>query len=126
VPDVRLTFRRSHRLAHARDFQAAYGSRASRASGPLAVYARPNGLPHPRLGLSVGRRVGNAVVRNRCKRLLREAFRLSQHRLPSLDGGGYDYVVNVRPHEELPLDEYQRILLELAGKLHTEWQRRRQ
>ena len=45
-----------------------------------------------RLGLSVSRRVGNAVVRNAWKRRLREAFRLVQSRLP----GGHDFVVVVR------------------------------
>lgn len=44
------------------------------------LVARDNGLPFLRLGLAVGRRVGNAVVRSRAKRLLREAFRRSKSR----------------------------------------------
>ena len=101
-----------------------YGARVSRASGPLAVYGRPNSLPRCRLGLSVGRKVGTAVQRNRIKRLLRESFRLLQHDLPAAADGGYDLIINVRPHEELKLEDYQRLLLELAHKIHKEWERR--
>src|SRR5262245_6652622 len=62
--------------------------------GPLQFQSRPNDLGHPRLGLSVSRRVGTAVVRNRIKRLLREAFRLTQHDWPTETSavGGYDLV----------------------------------
>ncbi len=57
------------------------------------VIARPNGLEHARLGLAVGvRSAGNAVNRNRIKRLVRESFRHRQQELPAVD-----LVVNARP-----------------------------
>jgi ribonuclease P protein component len=59
----------------------------------FTVIARPNGLGHARLGLSVGiRAAGCAVNRNRVKRVVRERFRLSQQELPPVD-----VVVNARP-----------------------------
>jgi ribonuclease P protein component len=77
-------------------------------------------LTHPRLGISIGRKVGSAVVRNRIKRLLREAFRLMQHDLPC----GYDLVVVVRPHQPVGLADYQRLLLNMALRLHRTWQKK--
>ncbi|MCC6660234.1 MAG: ribonuclease P protein component [Phycisphaerales bacterium] len=114
-----LTFRPKHRLTHARQFAAAYGAKTQRAGGPLVIFSRPNDLGHPRLGLSVGRRVGNAITRNRVKRLLREAFRHLQHELPPLD-----LVINVRPHEPRDLDAYTHLLRDLAVRLAADWERR--
>ena len=117
----RLTFRRRHRLSRSLDYQAVYKARKRCQRGPLTIFGRPNQLPHCRLGLSVGRRVGGAVVRNRIKRLLREAFRLSMPELPP----GYDFVINVSPHEALSLDDYQRLLMTCCQTLHREWSRSR-
>ena len=63
------------------DFQRAL-RRASARDAWGVVFGHPNGLPYPRLGLSVSKRLGGAVVRNRWKRLLREAFRQIRPHLP--------------------------------------------
>lgn len=77
-----------------------FGARAAVRRGPLTLYARPNGLPHWRLGLSIGKRVGKAVTRNAVKRRIREAFRelLGEGVLDRL-GPGLDVVVASRRHE---------------------------
>ena len=114
------TFPRTHRLSGKLAFAAVFDEKVKEARGPLVMYARPNALAHPRLGISISRRVGTAVKRNRIKRLIREAFRLMQHDLPV----GYDSILVVRPHETAMLADYQRLLLHLSVKLHQTWQKR--
>lgn len=78
-------FPKSHRLLTSSDFDRVFAAKQSRADRRLVVYTTANECDHPRLGLVVSRKVGNAVVRGRWKRLLREAFRLLQDELPAVD-----------------------------------------
>ena len=114
---------KSRHLRLPSEFSAVYEAKTRESRGPLTVYALPNELGHPRLGMSVGRKVGTAVRRNRIRRLIRESFRLLQHDLPR--GRGYDLVVVVRPHEPLILAEYQKMLMAMLLRLHNTWDRRR-
>lgn len=108
------TFRRRHRLRLAREFTAVYAARLKSHEHPIVVHARVTDLSEPRLGLAIGRRVGNAVRRNAVKRRLREAFRLVRPQIPRSPGGGnYDLVVGARPHDPLKTGEYA-VLLERA------------
>ena len=115
------TFPPSHRIRTKTDFSRVYDARVRESAGPLTIYGIPNELGHPRLGLSVGRRVGTAPRRNRIKRLLREAFRHHQHDLAP----GYDLVVTVRPHEPLTAEAYGTLFAGMTLKLHQRWERRR-
>lgn len=120
-PRRRQTFPRRMRLVHRLQYLAVYEAKVRRLEGPLLVYGRPNDLEFPRIGLSVSRRVGNAVKRGRIKRLLREAFRRMRHDLPQ----GYDLVVSVRAHDPvLALAEYQRALSKAARGLHGTWSKK--
>ncbi len=114
------TYRRADRLTHAREFQAAFAGTLKKAQGPLVLFAAPNSAGRPRLGLSVGRRVGNAVTRHRLKRYIREAFRQHKGELPS----GHDLVVAIRPHAPRRYAYYERTLLDLAGKIARELDKR--
>jgi len=85
------------RLSRSSDFQRIYRQGSSTASRFLVVYSfkRPveTGAEGPRLGLSVSRKLGGAVVRNRVKRLLREAFQGCAGHLAE----EYDLVLIARP-----------------------------
>lgn len=86
---MRFVFKKSQRVVRERDFKAVLAHKCSVSSGLMRLYAAPNGLEIPRFGVSVSRKCGCAVVRNRLKRLAREAFRLHQHDLPP----GRDYLL---------------------------------
>jgi ribonuclease P protein component len=90
----RAGFPRAVRLTSPGDFARVFAVRRSAASGALVLYACPAGsaTQPARIGLSVSRRIGNAVVRNRWKRRLREAFRQVRATLPA----GNDFVIVVR------------------------------
>jgi ribonuclease P protein component len=105
-------FRPHEHLRRPADFQAAYDRRRSAADGTLVVYARENGLPHSRVGLSVSKKFGGAVVRNRIRRLLREAYRLGRDELPT----GFDLVLIPRPQEAYALDAFRRSLGKLVAQ----------
>jgi len=99
-------FPRSDRILRGSDFQRIYARRSSASDEVLLVYACENGLTGPRIGLSVSRKVGGAVVRNRWKRMLREAFRLSKAELPR----GADLVVIPRQSDPPELAQLIRSL----------------
>ncbi len=115
------SFPRAHRLGGELAFKRVFDSRHRRESGPLLVYGCPNDLPHSRLGLSVGRKVGGAVRRTLVKRRIREAFR----RRPEREIAGFDLVVVVRPHGRLGFDDYRRHLENAMGRVVREWQHAR-
>ncbi len=110
APTQPLTFPPTYRMKTPAEFERCYARKRSASDGVLIVYACENALPHPRLGCSVSRKVGNAVVRNRYKRLFREAFRLSQYDLPP----GVDLILIPRPGPYPTVDGVRASLVKLA------------
>jgi ribonuclease P protein component len=106
------------RLSRSADFDRVFRSGRSHASRELVLYVFPRAQEgSPRLGLSVSRKVGGAVERNRVKRLLREAFAAEGTRLPP----GTDAVVVARRDahalaEREGLRGVQRVLAALLDK----------
>lgn len=85
--------RKSERVPHAADFDRAFERGQVFRVRDIVARALPNGKPCSRLGLSVGRKCGHAVRRNRIRRLLREAFRLHKDCL----GAPCDVILVPRP-----------------------------
>lgn len=108
--------KRQHLRAPA-DFKHVYAQRCTARSRTLLIFGALNNLPHTRIGLSVSRKHGNAVVRNLLKRRMREAFRLSQHEIPF----GLDLIL-IPERECLPSvqefqDSLRRSTRQLAARL---------
>jgi ribonuclease P protein component len=115
----RLSFRKHEHLRHGADFARVYALRCVARSAHLTVFAAPNPTDGLRVGLSVSRKNGNAVVRNRLKRLLREAFRLSRHEMP----GGLDLVLVPVDARNVTLPVFQEALVRAVRKLARKLQR---
>ena len=110
--------RRAGRLSRSAEFDRVYRQGRSVANRYLVLYTfAREGDAEPRIGLSVGRKVGGAVERNRVKRLLREACARCSDALPE----GHDIVVVARaPARELDsgagFDAIDAALQELLAK----------
>ena len=95
-------------------FRRLYQKGKSSAGRTLVVYCRKNGLDYNRLGLTAGTKLGHAVVRNRIRRRIREAYRLSE----SSYALGYDIVVVARHRAaEATFQEIQDCLMKQSEKL---------
>jgi ribonuclease P protein component len=108
-----LNFPKSAKLLKAAEFDRVFQSRTSAANQLIIVYAATSSSEQPRLGLTVSRKCGNAVVRNRWKRSLREAFRLVQHELPR----HLDLVVIPKKGATPDVAQLQQSLLKLTKKI---------
>ena len=100
-------------------FRRLYAS-AGHANGYLVLYARKNRMNTNRVGVTVGKKLGHAVVRNRVRRRLREVYRLNEARFAP----GWDIVVVARSRcikaDFQKLTDAYLSLAEKAGILRTE------
>ena len=111
---TREAFPHHVRIVRSSDYRALYKTGRKIHSGRFVLFCRDNTLGHPRLGITASRKVGGAVVRNRIKRLFREIFRRSFHKIPSQ----LDIVVNAKPGcAGVDYDTLREEFLAALGKL---------
>ena len=96
------------------EFRRLYQKGASAVSPAMVLYCRKNRLGRNRLGLVSSTKLGHAVVRNRCRRRLREVYRLQTPQLKQ----GYDIILVARTRTAYaPWPELQKQFLKLCRKL---------
>jgi len=105
---------KSYRLQKNEHFQQVFKKGNSIANRQLVLYFMPNSDQDTfRLGISVSKKIGHAVIRNRIKRLLKEAVRAEAEQIP----GGYDLILIVRkPAVDLNLEQLQASVVHLLKK----------
>lgn len=110
----KLSFPKSKRLLTSRQFKAVLNKRLRAADELMILFMAANELEHPRLGISIPRSIKKAVLRNRLKRLIREAFRLVQHQIPQ----SFDYLVLISA--ELAVSDEEKQPKEIIKNLSLE------
>ena len=128
-----LQFTKSQRLKTNEQFRDVMSRRCCVSKGLIRLYTAGNSCGYPRFGVSIGKSWGNAVVRNRLKRLSREVFRIEQHNIaPNLD-----YLLIFSPKMSkntiktgsasgnMPdFNELRSLFLDLAGQAVSRFQKR--
>lgn len=105
-----MEFSKSLKLNHI--FQRLYHTQG-RANGMMVLYVRPNHLGINRVGITVGKKLGHAVVRNRVRRRMREVYRLNEHCLTP----GWDIVTVMRSRAiEAKFSDLESGFLKLAAQ----------
>ncbi len=115
----RFSFPKTKRLVKNKQFKAVLERNIRVSNDLLVLYMAENQLKYPRLGISIGKSCGNAVIRNRFKRLLREVFRLNQEQIPKC----YDYLLMISPKalenyklSDIDFQVLKKSFLELADR----------
>jgi ribonuclease P protein component len=120
-PETSQAFPKTLRLRTTPQFQRVFERRVSVSDELTIMYGCENELGYTRAGLSVSRKVGKANVRNRWKRLLREAFRTTRSRWPV----GLDVVLIPQRHAAPDFHRLRESLPQLAARLEKRLQKRK-
>jgi len=105
-------FPRHERLRKRSEFKKADKNKIARlVTKNLIILAAPNQHPHARIGLTVSKKIGIAVQRNRFKRILREVYRRNKQLFPA----GFDFILIAKKSETDP--SYPELFQEIAKAL---------
>jgi ribonuclease P protein component len=110
---VNQLFPKRYRVLRGEDFTQILRRGNCAADGMLVLYARASRSPSaPRLGVTIPKKTGSAVLRNHWKRLIREAYRTQRDQLPP----GFDFVVRPKKGAQPSAAAIRRSLIRLAKR----------
>lgn len=115
-------FRKAERLSKRPEFLNARRNGWRQEGRRVVIYVVANDLGHCRLGVTVSRRVGNAVVRNRWKRRLREIFRRNKHQF----GDSYDVVIIAKPGGDISFHQIKDDVIRTVRRAVKSYRNRRE
>ena len=119
---MRYLFRKSQRVVRSDDFTRSLRLGSCAVDRSLVLFAIPATTSDiARLGITIPKKMGSAVTRNRWKRLIRESFRTQQNMIPP----GYDYIVRPRKGAQPIWNEIQKSIPKLAKKAVAQCARER-
>ena len=107
-----MRFHKSQRVVSSKEFTLILRKGSCAADGVLVLFAVESDRQTPRLGITIPKKTGNAVVRNHWKRLIRESYRTQQEQIPA----GYDYVVRPKKGAEATWQTIRKSVPRLANK----------
>lgn len=111
---IKKSFSKENRLRNRREFLKVYEEKEIHFFRKVVIYTHRNNLNHCRLGVTIPKKVGTAVLRNRIKRILKESFRCSK----DLFNDNYDIVVNAKKDaKSLTFLEALTVFEDLAKRL---------
>ncbi|RBP36693.1 ribonuclease P protein component [Garciella nitratireducens] len=109
----------TYSLKKNQEFKKIYREGKSYVNGLLVIYYLPNQKNYNKLGLSVSKKVGNSVIRNRVKRRIRESYRLNEEKIKK----GYDMVIISRVKaNQADFQSIEKALIHLLKKVHL-WEK---
>ncbi|MFZ0211353.1 MAG: ribonuclease P protein component [Candidatus Acidiferrales bacterium] len=111
---VRQNLPREWRLVRRAEYEAVYRGGRRRSNQTFAIFVRPNGFTRNRFGMSVKKALGNAVVRNRIRRRIREILRLHREEMAA----GWDVVIH--PSKSVATLKFTKIEAELLSLMPRE------
>lgn len=106
--------KKQYRVKKQSEIDAVFNNKKQSGNGQFSVFIKKNTLSYFRYGLSIGKKYGNAVSRNKIKRQVRSVIRLNKTEII----GGYDFIIVIKPRaNQLTYNEIEDTIIKILKKV---------